>query len=157
MLRVFTYDSARPPAWNHLAEVVHGRYRTPSYIGDMPHTWVGSGYISAVRALFVYEEGERLILAAGIDPEWVKDGITVHHLPTPFGELNYNIRHVDGLIRMTVEGKASPPDGFIVRLPRQFRTQMARLNGEAITNTDAAFRFAALPATLELGERKSHD
>lgn len=157
MLRVFTYDSSHPPAWNHLAEVVHGRYRAPSYIGDMPHTWVGSGYISAVRALFVYEEGEQLILAAGIDPEWVKGGIAVRHLPTQFGELSYKIRHADGLIRMTVEGKASPPDGFIVRLPRQFRTQMARLNGETITNTDAAFRFAALPAMLELGERKSHD
>ncbi len=157
MLRVFTYDSARPPAWNHLAEVVHGRYRAPSYIGDMPHTWVGSGYISAVRALFAYEEGDRLILAAGIDPEWVGDGIAVHHLPTQFGGLSYDIRHDDGLIRMTIEGQARPPDGFTVRLPRQFRTRIARLNGAVMTNTDASFHVVTLPATLELRERAKHD
>ena len=160
MLRVFTYDSSRPPAWNHLAEVVHGRYRAPSYIGDMPHTWVGSGYISAVRALFVYEEGEQLILAAGVDPEWLGDGVSAQRLPTQFGELSYRIRRADDRIRMTVEGNARPPAGFIARLPRQFRTLTARLNGEVIANTDAAFRFAALPAVLELGaleEKKAHD
>ena len=152
MLRVFAYDSARPTAWNHLAEVVPERYRAPSYIGDMPHTWVGSGYISAVRALFVYEEREQLILAAGVDPEWLGDGVSAQRLPTQFGELSYRIHRADGRIRMTVEGKARPPEGFIARLPRQFRALTARLNGEAVANTDAAFHFAALPATLVLGE-----
>ncbi len=65
MLREFTEDSVRPYAWNHMAEVVHGRLRTPSYIGDMPHTWVGSGYVSAVRSIFAYEDNDKLVLAAG--------------------------------------------------------------------------------------------
>jgi len=42
MLRYFLKDSVRPFGWNHMAEVVYARPRTPSYIGDMPHTWVGS-------------------------------------------------------------------------------------------------------------------
>ena len=157
MLRVFTYDSARPPAWNHLAEVVHGRYRTPSYIGDMPHTWVGSGYISAVRALFAYEERDRLILAAGIDPDWIADGIRVHGLPTSFGEIHYNIRRDNGRIRMTLEGEAAPPDGFTVRLPREFRTHVFRLNGETVAAANASLHVAALPAVLEWQEREKHD
>ena len=157
MLRVFTYDSARPSAWNHLAEVVHGRYRTPSYIGDMPHTWVGSGYISAVRALFAYEEGDQLILAAGIDPDWIADGIRVHDLPTLFGVIHYDIRRTNGHIRMAIEGEAVPPDGFTVRLPREFRTREFRLNGEIVAASDASLHVAALPATLELRERETHD
>ncbi|MDP3787455.1 MAG: discoidin domain-containing protein, partial [Candidatus Omnitrophota bacterium] len=68
MLRYFTKDSVRPYGWNHMAEVVYAKPRTPSYIGDMPHTWVGSGYIDAVRTMFVYEANDKLVLGAGIDP-----------------------------------------------------------------------------------------
>ena len=43
----------------------------PKFIGDMPHTWVGSGFVEAVRDLFAYErEDDRaLVLAAGIPAE----------------------------------------------------------------------------------------
>ena len=157
MLRAFTYDAVHPPAWNHLAEVVHGRYRAPSYIGDMPHTWVGSSYISAVRSLFVYEEDDRLVLAAGIDPAWTRDGIRVQHLPTPFGTINYTVHDAAGLIRMTIWGEATPPGGFTVRLPQEWRTKVARLNGTAVDHVDASFRVTTLPATLELHERAQHD
>lgn len=153
LLRVLTYEATHPPAWNHLAEVVHGRYRAPSYIGDMPHTWVGSGYISAVRALFAYEEGERLILAAGIDPEWSKDGVQVHHLPTQFGDIHYTLNSAAGVIRLHVWGEATPPGGFLARLPEEWRTMTAHLNGESVANRDASFLFTTLPASLELREK----
>jgi hypothetical protein len=123
----------------------------------MPHTWVGSGYISAVRALFAYEEGDQLILAAGIDPDWIADGVRVHGLPTLFGVIHYDIRRTNGHIRMTIAGEAAPPDGFTVRLPREFRTQEFRLNGEIVAASDASLPVAALPATLELRERETHD
>lgn len=150
MLRRFTYTATHPTAWNHLAEVVHGRSRMPSYIGDMPHTWVGSGYISAVRSLFAYEEEDELVLAAGIDPAWIQAGMAVRHLPTRFGTLDYTIHSTTNSIRMHIEGKAAPPGGFTVRLPSEFRTRVVRLNGERVANVDASFQFAALPATLEL-------
>jgi hypothetical protein len=157
MLRAFTADAMRPLHWNHLAEVVHGRYRAPSYIGDMPHTWVGSSYISAVRSLFVYEADDGLILAAGIAPEWVQDGISVHHLPTPYGEVNYVLRDTAGRIRMHIWGEATPPGGFTVRLPQEWRSKVAHLNGEVVTPVDASLRFTTLPARLELQERTPHD
>jgi hypothetical protein len=157
ILRVLTYDAAHPQAWNHLAEVVHGRYRAPSYIGDMPHTWVGSGYISAVRSLFAYEEGEQLILAAGIDPDWIADGIRVRGMPTSFGAIHYDIRRSNGAIRMSIEGDAAPRDGFTVRLPRKFRTWVFHLNGEIVAAADASVHVAALPAVLEWRERNTHD
>ena len=150
MLRTFTYDSTQPQAWNHLAEVVHGRRRAPSYIGDMPHTWVGSGYLSAIRALFAYEEGDRLILAAGIDPAWIQEGITVRQLPTLFGTIAYDIRNVDGRIRIHIQGRAAPPGGFTLRLSPELPTKIARLNGAVVAHTDGSFHFATLPAVVEL-------
>jgi hypothetical protein len=157
MLRAFTADAMRPLHWNHLAEVVHGRYRAPSYIGDMPHTWVGSSYISAVRSLFVYEADDQLILAAGIAPEWVQEGISVHHLPTLFGDVNYLIRDTAGRIHMHIWGEAAPPGGFTMRLPQEWHSKVAYVNGEAVTPVDASFRFATLPVRLELQERTPHD
>jgi hypothetical protein len=153
MLRAFTADAMRPLHWNHLAEVVHGRYRAPSYIGDMPHTWVGSSYISAVRSLFVYEADDRLVLAAGIDPDWVQEGISVHHLPTPFGDVHYVIRDTAGRIHMHIWGAAAPPGGFSVPLPQEWRGKVAHVNGEVVTPVDASVRFATLPVRLELQER----
>lgn len=150
ILRTFTYDTPQPPAWNQLPEVVHGRPRAPSYIGDMPHTWVGSGYISAIRSLFAYEEGDRLILAAGIDPAWIHEGITVRQLPTLFGTIAYDIRNVDGRIRIHIRGRAAPPGGFTVRLPPEFPIKTARLNGAVVAHTDGSFHFATLPTLVEL-------
>ena len=79
----------RPLGWNHLAEVVHSDPRLGVYIGDMPHTWVGSGYISAVRNMFAYEHRGELVLAAGIDAKWAGEGgVTVETLPTQFGPIS---------------------------------------------------------------------
>ncbi|NQU40621.1 MAG: discoidin domain-containing protein [Lentisphaerae bacterium] len=116
MVREFTRDSTRPYAWNHMAEVVHGRLRTPSYIGDMPHTWVGSGYINAIMSFFCYEENDRLVLGAGVDPAWLVEGIRVDGLVTAYGRLSFRARMVDGVVRVHVEGTAAPPGGFLMAL-----------------------------------------
>ncbi len=53
-------DHRRPPGWNHWAEVVWKDPRTPKFIGDMPHTWVGSDFLrSVVGFLRVRIEGGR--------------------------------------------------------------------------------------------------
>jgi hypothetical protein len=51
----FFLQDQRPQGWNDWAEVVWKNYRIPRTIGDMPHTWVGSDFINAIRAMFVYE------------------------------------------------------------------------------------------------------
>ena len=51
----FFLNDQRPQGWYQWAEVVWKDYRNPGYIGDMPHTWVGSDFINAIRAMFVYE------------------------------------------------------------------------------------------------------
>ncbi|MEP6858675.1 MAG: discoidin domain-containing protein, partial [Gemmatimonadales bacterium] len=41
----FFFKDQRPAAWHQWAEVVYRDPKTPKFIGDMPHTWVGSDYI----------------------------------------------------------------------------------------------------------------
>ncbi|MFH1278047.1 MAG: discoidin domain-containing protein [Candidatus Eisenbacteria bacterium] len=42
----------RPKGWNQWAEVVWKDERAPKFIGDMPHTWVGSDFIRSVLDLY---------------------------------------------------------------------------------------------------------
>lgn len=89
-------DATRPPGWNHMGEVTHPDPRQPAYIGDMPHTWVGSGVVLAIRDIFLYEERGRLVLAAGILPDEIKHGISISKWPTRFGMISYRLEHADG-------------------------------------------------------------
>lgn len=52
----FMLKYQRPANWNHWAEVVWRDSSTPEFIGDMPHTWVGSDFINAFRNMFLYED-----------------------------------------------------------------------------------------------------
>ena len=67
----YLMNCRRPPNWNHWAEVVYGEPRMASYIGDMPHTWAGSGIVNGVREMLVGERGGKLMLLQGA-PENVK-------------------------------------------------------------------------------------
>jgi len=85
-----------PPGWHQWAEVVWKDHRTPQFIGDMPHSWVGSDFLNSIRTLFVYEdESDRsLVLAAGLYQDWIDapTGMSVEHLPTYYGEVSYSIK-----------------------------------------------------------------
>jgi hypothetical protein len=89
----------------------------------MPHTWVGSGYINAVRSIFAYEDHGRIIMAAGIDPKWATshEGITVKDLPTQYGNLTYLVRAgKQGAVKFDLAGGANPPNGFVIPLPKEW-------------------------------------
>ena len=64
----FFLADRRPAAWNQWAEVVWRDPRVANFIGDMPHTWVGSDYIRSLRSLFAFEEesDQSLVIAAGV-------------------------------------------------------------------------------------------
>jgi hypothetical protein len=115
LLDFFVQDGVRPAAWNHLAEVVHGDLRTPSYIGDMPHTWVGAELINSIRDMLVYEDRGRLVLAAAIPDNWLDSGVTVRNLRTLWGPISYNIkRDTNGKVILKLNCFKQPPGGFVV-------------------------------------------
>ncbi len=125
----FLLAGQRPAGWNEWAEVVWRHPAAPRFIGDMPHTWVGSSFIRAARAMFAYErESDRaLVLAGGLPLEWVQDGpgIRVKRLPTHYGVLNYTLRREseDSLVVRLSGDLAVPPGGIVLRppLPRPLR------------------------------------
>ncbi|MBU0677608.1 MAG: discoidin domain-containing protein [Verrucomicrobia bacterium] len=154
MLRYFSTDSTRPFGWNHMAEVVHGRVRTPSYIGDMPHTWVGSGFISAVRSIFVYEYEGSLILCAGMPVEWFEKGFTVNNLPTQYGLIDMRAISQGDTITLEFKGDAIPDQGFDFALPEGLEGKRIKLKGSKAEPVNGKIRFYALPATLTFSEVK---
>ncbi len=109
-----------PPGWNQWAEVVWKDHRTPRFVGDMPHTWVGSDFINAVRAMFVYEDeyDQSLALGAALYQDWIDapDGMSVEHLPTYYGEISYSIRKAENKYVASIWGDAHlPPHGIKIK------------------------------------------
>ncbi|MBE2279421.1 MAG: hypothetical protein IAE91_03435 [Ignavibacteriaceae bacterium] len=116
----FFLDDIRPKGWNHWAEVVWKDYRKPAFIGDMPHTWVGSDFINAFRTFFVYENenDSSIVFGAGITEDWLFNGLSVSNLPGYYGKYSYRIYKVDSGIKIEVDNiDIMPPGGFFFKLP----------------------------------------
>lgn len=113
-LLAYFFDDQRPAAWHQWAEVVRNNPREPGFIGDMPHTWVGSDFIRSALDLLAYEDDGALILAAGISREWAMQGVRVRNLSTHYGTLDYTIDangiRIEGALRM-------PPNGIVIKSP----------------------------------------
>jgi hypothetical protein len=108
-------NDRRPAAWNHWGEVVWNDPLTPKFIGDAPHTWVGSDFLRAVRNMFAYEEDNgRLIVGAGIKKEWLFEGVSVV-LPTHFGTLELVSHGYANKLAVSLSGSVSKP--IVLRLP----------------------------------------
>jgi hypothetical protein len=92
----------RPSGWRHWAEVVWAVPGSPEYIGDMPHTWIGAEFATAIRRMLLRENGSTLELFRAVpDAWWEGEGITLHELPTTFGTANLKARR--GQSHATVE------------------------------------------------------
>jgi hypothetical protein len=112
LIEFFLHDQ-RPQGWNDWAEVVWKDYRVPRYIGDMPHTWVGSDFINAIRSMFVYENeyDQSLVLASALYQDWIDSpaGMSVENLPTYYGEISYAIKKDKGKYVFSISGDVKLP------------------------------------------------
>ena len=153
----FFLEGQRPAAWNHWAEVVWREPRNPRFIGDMPHTWVGSDFIRAVRSLFVYENetDQALVIGAGIPAAWVEsaEGVAVKRMPTWHGTLNYRMA-MDGsdTLRIRLSGDvAVPVGGIILHSPLDRPIREVLINGRPATAlTTRTVTLTPFPAEVEL-------
>jgi len=128
------FKDQRPAGWYQWAEVVWRDPATPKFIGDMPHTWVGSDYIRSVLDMFAYEReaDSSLVIGAGIPASWVteKPGVTVRRLSTHYGPLSYTIRNESGRARVSMSaGLTTPPGGIVVYSPFTRPVSEVRVNG----------------------------
>jgi hypothetical protein len=153
-LEYFLNDQ-RPKGWNHWAEVVANGYRTMRFIGDMPHTWVGSDYINAIRAMFVYEidDDHSLVIGAGLKDSWVNEGLSVRSLPTHFGSISYTIApQRSGKVRMEMTGTVDAQHVPVLVPVTLISTPLkqASVNGIGATPANGFITVRSLPAVIEL-------
>lgn len=148
------FQHMRPEPWNHWAEVVFRDRDALRFIGDMPHTWVGSDFIRSVLDMFVHDDDDTLILAAGIVPEWLdgaQGGVTIQGVHTPYGEIGYEIRRKRREVTMRFTGALRPPPkGIVVKSPLDGPIRAARANGRAVEVGNSEVRLATLPRELVL-------
>jgi hypothetical protein len=85
----------------------------------MPHGWAIAEFWLLLRDCLVFEDQDRLVLLAGVPPEWLRhpQGIRVEGLQTYFGPCSFHLapRETGAVLELT--GAAAPPGGFVVRLP----------------------------------------
>jgi hypothetical protein len=141
----------RPAGFRHWAEVVSREERKPRFLGDMPHTWVGTDYVRSFVDLFSYVDvvgsDSTLVVGAGLRPEWLQgEGARIANLPTPFGTLGYRMRAEGANVVVEVdEATAIPPGGIRLVPPpppggRPWRS--VTIDGVAGRPSDAVVRTA---------------
>jgi hypothetical protein len=142
-----------PPEWNQWPEVVWREPRAPRFIGDMPHTWVGSDFLRSVADLFVYERetDSTLVLGAGIPEAWLADsGVSVRGLSTWWGPLSYTAERHDNAVAITIDGGLRiPSGGILVEPPGSGRVVRATVDGrEVALMPDGGVLLRSVPATV---------
>ncbi len=120
----------RPQGWRHWAEVVWAVPGSPEYIGDMPHTWIGAEFATAVRRMLLRENGDILELFRAVpDSWWEGEGIWLRELPTAFGVVNLRAWRTasQATIELALAGGPTPKR-ITLRYPG---VKQARADGQA--------------------------
>ena len=149
------FGHRRPAGWRHWAEVVWKDPQTPRFIGDMPHTWVGSDFLRSALDLFGFEDeaAGALVVGAGLKRAWLDapEGVRIGGLQTWYGPLGYAARRADGRVTVAFSERPSPPGGVVLRIPGRFRTATA--DGRAVAlSPDGSLRLPSVPAEIVLAE-----
>jgi hypothetical protein len=142
-----------PPEWNQWPEVVWREPRAPKFVGDVPHTWVGSDFLRSAADLLAYEResDSALVIAAGVPDSWLEGtGLAVSGLSTWWGRLSYRASRADGRVTLTVDsGLRLPPGGLVIHRPGIASSGRVLVNGQpAPADSSGAVRVRALPATV---------
>jgi hypothetical protein len=120
----------RPPGFAGWAEVVVANPSEPWFLGDMPHAWIESDYITSVLDLFAHvrERDDSLLLGAGLSAEWLASEVGVKNLSTPYGMLGFRLSPVPGGHVLQLDAGLSPPRGG-VRLAWPLPGKLPRASG----------------------------
>ncbi|HMN39885.1 MAG TPA: discoidin domain-containing protein [Phycisphaerales bacterium] len=158
----YFFKDQRPAGWRHWAEVVRRAPREQAFIGDMPHTWVGSDFINSFRLMLAYtrEHDNALILGAGVPRAWLEtpDGVELGGLATEFGDLTCHAREIDGVVHIEVESLARPPAGGVLwSLPDARGIVALTLAGSRVdVPADGLVNLGTPPAALQVRYRRGN-
>jgi hypothetical protein len=151
----FFFTGQRPAEWRQWAEVVYRDPKTPKFIGDMPHTWVGSDYIRSFLDMLAYEResDSSLVIGAGVKDDWVKQdpGVRVANLSTMYGPLNYDMRAFGNAVTVNLRsGIKMPPGGIVIFSPLSLPILSAAVDGIPAAVNGAEVRVRKLPAIVTI-------
>ncbi|MBV9286498.1 MAG: hypothetical protein JO288_01525, partial [Hyphomicrobiales bacterium] len=108
----------RPAGWRGWAEVVWSDARVADYIGDMPHTWIGAEFATAIRRMLIHENGAELqLFRAAPDSWWRGGGIRLRDLPTAYGLANVIAKRRGRRATIELRLTGSSPHRVTVRCP----------------------------------------
>lgn len=147
----------RPKEWHQWPEISWRDPRSPGHLGDLPHTWIAGEYMLAFTSLFAYEreEDQSLVLAAGVDWEWLthRDGISVQNLPTWYGSLKLKMtRGNQEELQLQIDGTMQiPPGGFVLRPPLPGPVDRVIVNGHPVVpSSQAEIQVLEFPAVVQV-------
>jgi hypothetical protein len=89
----------------------------------MPHGWAIAEMFLLLRDCLVFEDGQRLVLLAGIPVDWFKSKTPWRFsgLPTHFGDFSLHYTPTSNGAVLRLDGKSLPPKGFVVKVPGKVR------------------------------------
>ncbi len=156
----FFLREQRPAGWNQWGEITYRDATFPGFVGDMPHTWVGADFVSAVRSLFVYERepDNALVILAGVKAEWLEQEpyVAIAKFPTELGELSYAARLDNGELVVDVDGDFRQADGIlVVANPFDRPIRGVSVGGQSVTTFDdraATVRLARVQVRIRLAQ-----
>lgn len=100
-------------------EAIHPR-TLGGCMGDGHHVWASAEWVVMQRNCFVREEGDSLVLGAGIFPEWLSQPqpLSFGPTPTPFGPITIRILSKDDSITVCWQAKwRTKPPRIVICLP----------------------------------------
>jgi hypothetical protein len=73
-------------------------------MGDGQHIWAAAEWLLLVRNLFLREEGERLVVGAGLNPQWLAAGeVALGRSLTPHGAVGVRFRRTADGVTVTLD------------------------------------------------------
>jgi hypothetical protein len=100
----------------------------------MPHGWAIAELHLLLRDALLFEDGDTLMLLAGVPPEWFRHpaGMKVEEMPTHFGSCSFDFQPQPG--GATFALKAAAPGGGVLRLPTSLKVK-AVADGKPLART----------------------
>ena len=105
-------------------------------MGDGHHGWASAEWLLLLRELLLFEEGDRLVLLAGLPAAWLEraGAVGASSAPTAWGPLMLRASWPgDDTLTLDVTGAPGLPDGYEVCLPRPVLA--ATLDGDPLPLT----------------------
>ena len=139
-----------PQGWNAWPEVGFENQRTGSYLGDIPHTWVGSEFLRAFRSFFVYDDeaDASLVVGAGVQESWLAAPVKAQALQSSHGRLTATASRKGNEVTIQLSGDARPPGGFKVYSPLRRLPVRATVNSGSVQLRENVVIVHELPATI---------